>query len=147
MKKGFTLIELLIVMVIVGTLVTIALPKYQNALERGRALEGLRNVQYGAEYVNAKHMATGSWPTYDELVESLNRTDITRKTFFEVPSFDAAKQAMSSKRSSGDWDYGFKATIVDDALSSIVCIGNDCASLDLGSGTGTEPGDNLMTRK
>lgn len=29
MKKGFTLIELLIVMVIVGVLVTVSLPKYR----------------------------------------------------------------------------------------------------------------------
>ena len=74
MKKRFTLIELLIVMVIVGTLVTVALPKYQRALERGRALEGLRNVQYVAEYVAAKHMATGTWPN----IGDFKKTDIIK---------------------------------------------------------------------
>ena len=35
-KKGFTLIEMLIVVVIVGTLMAVAVPKYHIALETGR---------------------------------------------------------------------------------------------------------------
>lgn len=41
MKKGFTLIELLIIMVIVAILVTMALPRYKAAMEKGRGLEGI----------------------------------------------------------------------------------------------------------
>ena len=44
MKKGFTLIELLIIMVIVGILVTLALPRYKGALEKGRGVEAMENA-------------------------------------------------------------------------------------------------------
>ena len=49
MKRAFTLIELLIVVIIVGVLMSIALPKYQRAVERARALEGVHNVKYALE--------------------------------------------------------------------------------------------------
>lgn len=64
MKKGFTLVELLIVMVIVGTLVTIALPKYQAALERGRAQEAFTNLKTASDIINAQYVLNGN--TYGE---------------------------------------------------------------------------------
>ena len=56
MKKGFTLIELLVIMVIVTILVTIALPKYKTAMEKGRALEGIANAASWSEAVNAYYV-------------------------------------------------------------------------------------------
>jgi len=139
MKKGFTLIELLIVMVIVGTLVAIALPKYQTALERGRALEGLRNVQYAAEYAAAKHMTTGEYPS------SLPQTDRIKSRFFSTPNIDTSNGTTTISRNGTDWKYQFTATISADGVSSIICgtrpndSENDCEALNL---TG-----NLLTRK
>ena len=143
MKKGFTLVELLIVMVIVGTLVTVALPKYQRSLERGRALEGIRNVQYVAEYAAAKHMATGSWPTSDEF-STFKNTDVIKSKFFGAPSFTESTQKVTITRSGSDWGYSLTATIsTDDVLSEIACANTGteeiCTELDL---TG-----NLMTRQ
>lgn len=157
--KGFTLIELLIVMVIVGALVTIALPKYQTALERGRALEGLRNVQYAAEYINAKHMACessgGSSCGYDNF--SLPETDKIKNKFFENPTITASSTGatVTVSRKQNDWRYKFTATISDDALTSIVCLDKAhaaeevCTALDLGTGLGnaTDGSDNLLKRK
>lgn len=150
-KKGFTLVELLIVMVIIGTLVTIALPKYQTALERGRALEGIRNAQYAAEYANAKHMAceaagqSESECGYNNF--SLPNTDQVKSRFFGAPSVSSAG-VVTVTRNDTDWGYSIRATISNDALNSIVCIGEaTCPSLDLGSGKGTETGDNLLSRE
>ena len=60
MKKGFTLIELLIVMIVVGILVTIALPKYHTSLERGRVIEALTNLKTASDVVNAHYVMDGN---------------------------------------------------------------------------------------
>lgn len=60
MKKGFTLIELLIVMIVVGILVTITLPKYNASLERGRAMEAITNLKAASDTVNAHYIIDGN---------------------------------------------------------------------------------------
>lgn len=60
MKKGFTLVELLIVMVIVGILVTVALPKYYAAMEHGRSMEGITNLKAASEVLNARYVMNGN---------------------------------------------------------------------------------------
>ena len=61
--KGVTLIELLVVVLIMGILVTVALPQYQKAVERTRAQEGilaLRTIQqaYDMYYITHGTYAT-----------------------------------------------------------------------------------------
>lgn len=151
MKKGFTLVELLIVMVIIGTLVTVALPKYQSALERGRALEGLRNVQYAAEYVNAKALATGHWLSDSNAddkkeLDAFKRTDMVKSKFFALPSVSGT--VVSIRREGADWKYQLTAHSTNDGdIEWIRCESragestNDCEKLDMPEGV------NLMTRK
>lgn len=43
-KKGFTLLELIIVLVVVGALASVALPKYFKTIEYARNLEAVRNL-------------------------------------------------------------------------------------------------------
>ena len=69
MKKGFTLVELLIVMVIVGTLITIALPKYQAAMERGRAQEAFANLKAASDILNTYFVLNGN--SYDGAATAL----------------------------------------------------------------------------
>jgi len=50
-KRSFTLIELLIVLVIIGVVVTLAVPQYQNVVMRMRGAEAMRNVRALADSV------------------------------------------------------------------------------------------------
>ena len=91
MKKGFTLIELLIVMVLVGVLVTIALPKYRLSLERGRAQEGFTFLRQVAENLNAYYIIHGKYPSaassnWNKYLSGENASDYVRRKFFNVPS-------------------------------------------------------------
>ena len=55
MSQGFTLIELLVVVVIVGILMTIALPQYTIAVEKSRSAEAVTTGAAVVEAMNRAH--------------------------------------------------------------------------------------------
>ena len=63
MQQGFTLIELMIVIAILGILMAIAIPAYQDYTVRAKVSEGL-NVSGAAKLaVSETYQTNGSWPT------------------------------------------------------------------------------------
>ena len=141
MKKGFTLVELLMVMVIVGILVTVALPKYRTAMERGRATEGLENLKASSDWINAKYVINGnSYPSEDQLGTteetsgSETRTVIgssSRSVYFTLPVFVTCSfgyKCIETKRKQGnEIYYTLTAYNKNGELEKITCSGTEQA--------------------
>jgi general secretion pathway protein G len=83
---GFTLIELLVVLAIIGTLVTIALPKYLHSVERSREAVLRQDLRVMRTAIDQYMADRGHYPdTLDDLVRlrylrSMPEDPVTRAT-------------------------------------------------------------------
>lgn len=62
-EKGFTLIELLVVVLIIGILSAVAVPQYQKAVWKSRAVQLFTLARSLGTAQDAFYMANGSYPT------------------------------------------------------------------------------------
>jgi general secretion pathway protein G len=68
-QGGFTLVEILVVMVIIGTLLTLAVPRYFHAIERSKEAVLKQDLATLRESIDKFYGDTGSYPaTLDLLV-------------------------------------------------------------------------------
>lgn len=86
--RGFTLLELVIVMAMIGLLLSIALPQYMAALERGREQVLQSNLATMREAIDKYHGDRGRYPeTLDDLVTQRYLRAIPPDPFSESPTW------------------------------------------------------------
>ena len=96
MKKGFTLIELLVVVLIIGILAAIALPSYQKAVEKARAMQALALLKSIGQATQVYYLANNTMPnTFSELDVQLPAEYTGDEVFYGSSLQDA--------RSNGKW--------------------------------------------
>ena len=66
-KGGFTLIELLVVVLIIGILAAIALPQYNKAVRKSRAVQGLATLDALVKAEEAYYLANGRYASEEQL--------------------------------------------------------------------------------
>jgi prepilin-type N-terminal cleavage/methylation domain-containing protein len=69
-NSGFTLIEVLIVVLIIGILTSVALPQYQKAVEKTRAMKGVQALK---DILSAQQVY---YETYGTYTDDLSKLDV-----------------------------------------------------------------------
>ena len=106
-RRGFTLIELLVVLAILGTLLTIALPRYYSSVAKSKEAVLKENLFQMRDAISRYHADRGRYP---ESLESLAADKYLRKvpldpitespaTWIVVPPEDPQKGGVYDVRS------------------------------------------------
>ena len=107
-KKGFTLVELVIVLAIIGILIAIAIPVYNNVLSSAETKADNSNIAMIEDAILVYKADTGDYPdvtTFDDLIDTLNdegylkQDTITANQDGYEYSYDATNHTVSLVKS------------------------------------------------
>jgi general secretion pathway protein G len=112
-RRGFTLMELVVVMTVIGLLLTLALPRYLDAIDRGKAKVLERNLALMREAIDRYYGDQGRYPErLEELVTKRYLRAIPPDPFLEkatwvvIVSTDANLAGVIDIESTGTDDKG-----------------------------------------
>jgi type II secretion system protein G len=121
-NKGFTLIELMIVVVIIGILAAIAIPKFSQATARAKEKEADGILKQIYTLQTAYKADKGTEATTDAGLQSVGyeAPTATQLKNYQVPTISGAWPVVMNK-TSGATGYCDRQITVDGALASINC--------------------------
>lgn len=98
-QRGFTLIELMVVMAIVATLLTIAMPRYFQSLERSREAALKQTLAVTRDAIDKYHGDTGRYP--QNLEELVDRKYLRKPPYDPIAESDRSWIAIAPTRDAG----------------------------------------------
>ena len=106
-KRGFTLIELLVVLAVVGTLLTLALPRYFGSIDKSKEAVLKENLYQMREAIARYQADTGRYPesldalATDKYLRKVPLDPVTESaaTWIIVPPEDPQKSGVYDVRS------------------------------------------------
>lgn len=107
--KGFTLVELLIVLLILGILIGLAVPRYLQALDKSKETTFCSNVRSIVSAIETWRMDTGT-TAYPATATALNTNIINSATYFSQPPMNPYTNATltaieTDPANKGDFQY------------------------------------------
>ncbi len=106
-SRGFTLIEMLVVMAVVALLLSIAVPRYFNSLDRSKESALRQNLKVMRDGIDKFYTDQGRYPeSLDELVQKryfralpVDPVTDSDKTWIGMPSTEADKKGIVDVKS------------------------------------------------
>ena len=133
-RRAYTMVEIISVILIIGVLAGLAIPRFSDTIEKSRITEAinilgsLRNAQEVYNLENGAYTAT---------IGSLDVT-IPASNNFQAPTTAEANPIASIQRNAGGYNY----TLTIDIDGTVKCTGvtpaNICARLGCAGGAGSD---------
>jgi general secretion pathway protein G len=115
-KNGFTLIELLVVMAIIGTLLTIAVPRYLHSVDRSKEAVLRQNLSLTRQALDKFFSDNGKYP--DALDDLVNKKYLRSLPFDPITESNSTWQIIAPQGSDKGAVYDIKSGAPGAALDA-----------------------------
>ena len=112
-KYGFTLVEMLLVVIIIGVLISIAIPSYLTHMERGKIAKAITHLRTLRQANIAYYMENGSYANVTTLEGQIGTSAMSNDTAWSY-AINTATGTTTATRSGGTWATQTITLTIDD---------------------------------